>query len=170
MSTPSNTDDIIDSRDIIERLEELRNERQDLVDAVEEKQAAFNEAHADYEDADEHSDLAILQTALDAAEEAHAEAIEALAEWDTDNKAELDSLEALNSEGEDCASDWTHGETMIRESYFQDYAQELAEDIGAIPEGSKWPLTCIDWEQAARELQMDYSTINFDGVDYYVRS
>lgn len=31
------------------------------------------------------------------------------------------------------------------------YAEELAEELGLIPLGAKWPLNCIDWEAAARE-------------------
>tara|TARA_R110000868_G_scaffold269128_1_gene528496 strand:+ start:213 stop:725 length:513 start_codon:yes stop_codon:yes gene_type:complete len=34
----------------------------------------------------------------------------------------------------------------------EDYAQELADEIGAIPPGVGWPCTCIDWGRAAREL------------------
>ena len=59
--------------------------------------------------------------------------------------------------------------TLIRESYFQDYAQELAEDIGAVNRDATWPNNCIDWEQAARELRMDYSAIIIDGVTYFYR-
>lgn len=59
---------------------------------------------------------------------------------------------------------------MIAARDFEEYAQELAEDIGAIPADSQWPVYCIDWERAARELAMDYSLCRFDGTDYYVRS
>lgn len=27
----------------------------------------------------------------------------------------------------------------------------------------------VDWERAARELQMDYTPVEFDGVTYWVR-
>jgi antirestriction protein len=37
----------------------------------------------------------------------------------------------------------------------EDFAQQLAEDIGAIPADAQWPNNCIDWEQAARDLFMD---------------
>src|SRR6185437_14764703 len=60
--------------------------------------------------------------------------------------------------------------TMIAESYFVEYAQELAEDIGAIDSDARWPAYCIDWERAARDLAMDYSLVTFDGSDYYIRS
>lgn len=45
------------------------------------------------------------------------------------------------------------------------FAEDMAENTGAIPDGMTWPLTCIDWEQAARELMHDYTEI--DG--YYFR-
>ena len=59
--------------------------------------------------------------------------------------------------------------TLIRDSYFEDYAEELADDIGAIDRRAGWPLTCIDWKQASRELQQDYSSVEFDGVTYWYR-
>lgn len=58
---------------------------------------------------------------------------------------------------------------LIRESHFQDYAQELAEDIGAINSEAGWPTGCIDWEQAADELLIDYSSVEFEGITYYYR-
>ena len=48
-------------------------------------------------------------------------------------------------------------------------AVELAEDCGMIPDGLAWPLTCIDWVQAAEELQQDYMSYEFDGYTYWVR-
>lgn len=59
--------------------------------------------------------------------------------------------------------------TLIRDSYFRTYAEELADDIGALPRDAGWPLTCIDWEQAARELRYDYSGVDIDGVTYWTR-
>lgn len=38
----------------------------------------------------------------------------------------------------------------------RDFAQQFADDLGLIPEGLGWPASCIDWDQAARELMMDY--------------
>jgi len=36
------------------------------------------------------------------------------------------------------------------------FAQEIAEQLGAIDQKAQWPQTCIDWEYAARELMYDY--------------
>lgn len=86
-----------------------------------------------------------------------------------DDAAELGALLALQDEAEGYAPDWQHGATLIRDSYFEDYARELAEDIGAIDRNATWPLYCIDWEQAARDLKMDYTSVEFGGVAYWFR-
>ena len=56
---------------------------------------------------------------------------------------------------------------LIRDSYFKDYAQELAEDCGMVDRNAKWPANCIDWEQAASELKHDYTSIDIGGVTYW---
>jgi hypothetical protein len=88
--------------------------------------------------------------------------------------AELATLESLLSdlEGNGGDHDWRgnwYPITLIRDSYFEDYAQQLAEDIGAIDPNATWPLHCIDWEKAASELQMDYSQVEYDGETYWYR-
>ena len=88
---------------------------------------------------------------------------------DVDDLAELKILQTLAAEGEDSAPDWIHGEVMIRDSYFERCAMELSDDIGAVPSDATWPITCIDWPKAARELQMDYTSLEFDGVIYWIR-
>ena len=57
--------------------------------------------------------------------------------------------------------------TLIRDSHFRAYAEELAEDIGAISRTLTWPLNHIDWESAAKELQSDYVAVDFDGIEYF---
>lgn len=66
-------------------------------------------------------------------------------------------------------SSWTYGVTLIRDSYFEDYAQQMAEDIGAINRDATWPLNHIDWEAAAEALKGDYTSAEFDGVTYWAR-
>lgn len=134
----TNDADVIDSRDIIARIEALTDER----------------------------DNCLTDLGDDASREQRA------AVWATDypdDAAELAALESLAEEAEGYAADWKYGETLIRDSYFQAYAQELAEDIGAVPSDAAWPAYCIDWEQAARDLRMDYTAVDFDGVTYWVR-
>lgn len=60
--------------------------------------------------------------------------------------------------------------TLIAESHFTAYAQEMAEEMGAVKKDAPWPLMHIDWEAAADELLPDYNECRLDGHDYYIRS
>ena len=95
---------------------------------------------------------------------------------DDEEVSERDTLGALLDElasaGDGGDVQW-EGEwypiTLIRDSYFKAYAQEFAEDIGALNPKASWPYNCIDWSFAARELQMDYTSVEYDGVTYWYR-
>ena len=154
---PDNTDDTIDSRDIIARMEELTEERDGLAEALTDAEGV---EPADPEDTD---DCERIEADADAARDA-------LSYWDSENGDELKHLTALCKEAGGYAEDWEYGVTLIRDSYFMTYAMELADDIGALEGiGDKWPATCIDWDKAARELQMDYTSVEFGGATYWVR-
>lgn len=133
----TNSEDVIDSRDVIARIETLESEQETL--------------KGDWDGS----------SLLDAPAE--------FLEWEKEYGEELDSLRALAEEAEGYASDWQYGEALIRDSYFEDYARDLADDIGAINKDATWPCNCIDWEQAARELQQDYTSVEFGGVTYWIR-
>lgn len=65
--------------------------------------------------------------------------------------------------------DWPCGETLIRDTYFTEYAQELAWDIGALPNPGEWPGSYIDWERAANALKTGYFTVEVNGHTYWSR-
>lgn len=113
-----NTADVLDSREIVERVAELRDSER------------LSEA--------ERAELGLLDSLL----------------------AELRDV------GDDSPED---GLTLVRDSYFVEYAQELAEEMGVVPSEYTWPVSCIDWAHAARELRMDYTPVEFGGVTYWVR-
>ena len=45
------------------------------------------------------------------------------------------------------------GLILVADSYFVEYAEQLADDLGLIPEAHSWPASYIDWEAAARDLR-----------------
>lgn len=144
----SNNDDVIDSRDVIKRIEELQDEKDEFI---------INESMIDENESPSWGDIA----------EANANAE---SKWDESEEGEeLKVLLALAEQAESYASDWQYGEQLIRDSYFKEYAKEFAWEIDAIDKDSTWPNNCIDWEQAANELQSDYTSIEFDGVTYWIR-
>jgi hypothetical protein len=144
-SRVSNTQDVIDSRDILERIEELETELQDAHEGCEEEPAqTFDQWLKDVSEDDD-------ATMQDAAKE-------------------LLILRALVEEIDQNAGDRARdGVGLIRDSYFETYAREMAEDIGAIGRDAPWPACHIDWEAAADALKQDYSSIDYDGVEYWVR-
>ena len=115
-----NTDDIIDSRDIIDRIAELKQ----------------------------------------SAEEGSADEYETSEFW---------SLVALAKDASVECSDWRHGETLIRRSYWVEYVQDMLADCGTIPKDIPWFVE-IDWEATAKNIESDYASVDFDGVEYLIRS
>ena len=113
----SSFDDVIDSRDVIARIEELQSEK------------SLGEAEAE----------------------------------------ELQMLEKLADEASEYASDWEYGETLVRHSYWADYVQELCADCGYIPRDMPDWIE-IDWKATARNVAQDYTTVELDGVKYYIRA
>ena len=81
---------------------------------------------------------------------------------------ELAALERLAEEGAGYAADWIYGETLIRDSYFVEYVREMLEDCNDIPRNLPHYVH-IDWERTARDVQMDYTAVEFDGVTYWIR-
>jgi len=135
----SNTDDIIDSRDVIARIAELETELESLKE------------NCETADSPEAFVAANLAAEL----------------WEEEEAVELKSLRELTAEAEGY-SDWHHGETLIRESYFTEYQQEMCDDCGYITKDfPTWIV--IDWEATSNNLRHDYTEVEFDGVTYLIR-
>lgn len=157
----SNNDDVIDSRDVTSKIADLESEKDDLQTARDEAQEILDGLDEDATDEEREEVTEALRTAE-----------EALAEWqeDCDGGELYKTLTELAEECEGYASDWSYGETLIRDSYFENYARDLAVQCGDLKNCDSWPNRCIDWEQAADELKQDYTMVDFGGVDYWIRS
>lgn len=147
----------LDTRDLAKRKEELESWR----DALAEAESALTEAKRLVDEAEDED-----QTLEESAELAEEERDNAKLDFGEDEEAELKELEELESE----VGEWRHGETLIPVDDFEDYARQLAEDIGSIKGDEGWPLNHIDWKAAADELTSDYSEVEYQGTSYYVRN
>ena len=88
-----------------------------------------------------------------------------LEDWEKD---ELMRLTVLDQDGRGLFSDsWEDGVGLIRDSYFEEYARQYAEDTGAISNDTRWPANCIDWNYATEQLKADFACLEFDGVEYW---
>jgi predicted nuclease with TOPRIM domain len=138
--------DIMDTRDLEERLIELSETREMLVAEISE---AMEEIHA-------------ASTKLEAANEA------LYAFDDSEEYAEYQMLLELKGEISDYSSEWEDGITLIRDTYFVDYCKELCEDIGDIPRNIPSYIV-IDWKATAENLKADYTYATLCGCKYYFR-
>lgn len=121
------TDDMIDVRDIIARIEELEN----LIEG---------------EGCDDTCD-----------------------EYNEELKALMALMQELKGMGgdEQWQGDW-YPLALIRDSYFTDYTRELLEDCGDLPRDFPHYIE-IDWKATARNIQIDYSSVEINGVTYWTR-
>ena len=83
-----------------------------------------------------------------------------------EERAEFEILEEVDNE---CGLIELRDETLIAVHYFTTYARELAEELEMVGASDAWPYNCIDWEQAAHELSMDYTPVEVGGRTFYVR-
>lgn len=73
--------------------------------------------------------------------------------------------EDIDSHAGDSCED---GVTIIHNDYFEEYTRELLEECGYIPKDfPSW--IKIDWEATAKNVEVDYSVVTYDGEDYLVR-
>ena len=165
MPNIDNSEDILDSRDIVARIEEIEEERDALQEAVDEAQ----EAYTDFLDGlDDETDADDTEEGRDLADTLAGER-KALAEWEAgDDPEELAKLKAFAADLEGYG-DWDHGETLIRESYFTEYCEDMLKDCGELPREIP-SYVVIDWEATAENLKIDYTESEFDGVTYYMRA
>lgn len=103
----------------------------------------------------------------DETEQAFAERIRAAhGDEDADDYlALIDLRDQLNTWG----SDWNDGMTIVVDGAFEDYAEQVARDVGLIDDTDGWPLYHIDWAAAADSLKRDYSEATVNGTVYYAR-
>jgi flagellar hook-basal body complex protein FliE len=169
-------DDIIDSREVIARYDELNDEYTSLAQTLEDAQDNYDQHKASKSTTDELTleEEEDFENTLDALFEVVEEAQKALDEFNQSfDKDELDTLTEVIRQGEE-ASDWSYGEGLIHESYFTQYTEDLIKDCYELPkefESGKWPWKhmTLDYEGAAEEAKSDYSTIDVEGHTYYIR-
>ena len=137
----------IDTRDLIERRDELK---QQILDS-------FLETFEHYaEDTDTFEDIRLDEEELESWRE----------NWE-DELTEIEEIDEIESE----VTDFKYGECLIDESDFTEYCEELVEELGylqhPIPPFIK---DNIDWEGVAADLSADYINVDYQGVTYLVRS
>ncbi len=154
MREVDNSEDILDIRDVFKRIEELEEELEQI-----------EEIENEIESLDPDEDKEEIRTAT--------ENLEKLEEELSDEKEELKILMSFVEDFEGYGGDeqwrgsWYPG-TLVRESYWEDFAEQECKDLGYIADDfPSW--IEIDWEQTADNIKVDYTSGEFDGVTYWGR-
>jgi hypothetical protein len=135
------TADVIDIRDIIARVEELEHERDDYMAPNRDGHMTMIGADWAADNFDDAAELAALQTILN-------------------------ELKGYGGD-EQWRGDW-YPITLIGEHYFTEYVQDLLADCGELPCDLPHYIE-IDWQATARNIRIDYSPVDIDGVTYWYR-
>ena len=137
---------MIDTRDLVEKREELQT---DLVNS-------FN----DYFDT-ELEDFDELIKHIDNSDNEDVE------EWRDDKVYDFEHIDEIN-ELEDEIVEFPFGETLIPNDDFTEYCKDLVEyDLGNVPGFIK---DNINWDGVASDLEVDYSSVTYQGESYLVRA
>jgi predicted nuclease with TOPRIM domain len=150
------SENIIDTRDIIEKYEEIDNELTNSRERIEEIREELKPLSRDIPDQEE--DYYALKDELNDLEGYIEDLIQ-------ENLVLMDFVDKY----EDEIPEFTDGAVLIRDDYFVEYAQQLADDIYDI-EDSRWPFCHIDWDEAAEALQQDYAIVEIAGDVYWYRN
>ncbi len=151
MTNISNTDNIIAVSDITARVDELRGER-------------------------EQHDKENGTIRNDGDQSLTEDGIYTPGSWDAerpDDSEELTQLEILlvQLRGIGCNHQWDddgYPDSIIADSYFEDYARNLAHDLGAVDKNASWVV--VNWEATANGVKMGYKAVDFDGSTYWARN
>jgi hypothetical protein len=172
--------DVIDSRDVIARIEELEALQEEAKDAASEQIEAIEVEEAKLTDWLKDKNVFEILTSEELTKKlaqisdmkdailSDDEGNPLSDDFGTDEAYELQALKSLADQADGCG-DWAYGAQLIADDYFEKFAREFADEIGAIPKNANWPCTCIDWTEAASELQQDYTAVEFDSATYWIR-
>jgi len=176
----SGSDDIIESRNVIARIEELEADievwEEDIIEhqnEIDDKENEIVDLESEQELRDtSRSDVDIaIENEIGAIHfciDSIAGLIQTIRNDIQEAAEELSALTQLAEQCEQYTSEWAHGAVLISEDHFTDYAKEVANDTCA-PNLSEWPCNHIDWEAAADALIVDYTNVDFEGWGFWVR-
>lgn len=138
----------LDTRDLQEQIDNLESEIEELNEDLEDLDKDLASCSSDFE----------LLTVQDEIEKGK--------EQLQDLRDELRPLLDLKYEG---IPEWDDGATLIPESDWEEYVEDLLKDCGYISNDVPWWIV-IDWAATADNVAADYSTVDYDGDTYYYRN
>ena len=136
---------VIDSRDLAERREALK---QEILDSFLENFPHYEEMTESFEDIRFEE--------------------EEIESWKEDFEDELKEIEEINTIEIEFGSEFEYGVTLVDVDDFEDFVEEDLEDCGYI--SKDFPTWVeIDWEATANNVKIDYTEVTYQGNSYLGR-
>ena len=164
----------LDSRSLIERLEELTAERDDILDRKSEAEQRLREAEYDLNQLleptegtteEERREAEIRCRAADLEEQKVRAEWES---WDAESGDEWKALCEIDETGRASCPDWRYGVCLIREDYFAEHMRADLVETDCLPKNLPgWFV--VDWDATAENLKADYTEIEVMGATYLAR-
>ena len=161
------SDNIINSRDIIDLLSEIKYEYDTLVDAMETCVLNLSNYHADIIDGKITHDQNVLNILESEKQEIRDDIHEFM---NSEDKIMMDKLSQIDFELRDI-NGYHRGIELINSTYFTEYVKSTfdGEDGVVIPNHWPWNHVKIDWDAAANEIKPEYVTVDVDKYTFYVK-
>lgn len=134
----------LDTRDLQKQIDDLESEIEDLNEEIKDLESYFQDTND---------------------EEIATEIKEKLEELQ-DLRDELQPLLDLKDED---IPEWDYGATLIPESEWVNYVEDLVTDCEFVSNDVPWWIV-IDWQATADNVAADYATVEYDGDTYYYRN
>jgi hypothetical protein len=139
----------IDTRDLIEERDELK---QNILDAYNE---TFEDQADDFDEIEFSSNYETGEEPID----------EFTGEW----MDELNAIREIDDLESEVGNEFEYGCTLIPEEEFEDYCIEVLEDCGFIPKDfPSWIV--VDYTATADNMEQDYTEVEFRGETYLFRA
>jgi len=137
---------ILDTRDLSKRREELKEE---ILDSFLENFPHYQEMTESFEDIRFEE--------------------EEIQSWKEDFEDELKEIEEIDTIENELGSEFDYGVTLVDVDDFEEYVEDLLDELGYIPKDfPSW--IEIDWEATANNVRQDYTEVEYQGNSYLGRS
>ena len=137
---------ILDTRDLSKRREELKEE---ILDSFLENFPHYQEMTESFEDIRFEE--------------------EEIQSWKEDSEDELKEIEEIDTIENELGSEFDYGVALVDVDDFEEYVEDLLDELGYIPKDfPSW--IEIDWEATANNVRQDYTEVEYQGNSYLGRS
>ena len=137
---------ILDTRDLSKRREELKEE---ILDSFLENFPHYQEMTESFEDIRFEE--------------------EEIQSWKEDFEDELTEIEEIDTIENELGSEFDYGVALVDVDDFEEYVEDLLDELGYIPKDfPSW--IEIDWEATANNVRQDYTEVEYQGNSYLGRS